>query len=133
MPEPGMIGSLTGGGGKGKLRNAQIEVLSYWELDRLPSADAATWLDKTIVAGQEPVMRETGVGLEVKAALAARQEWLIGQGLATRAPEGTMSPKPGLWPWPIRRFVDPKPFRGARDLRPQRRGLGRAARRERRI
>jgi hypothetical protein len=69
-------------------------VLSYWELDRLPGA--VTWLDKTIVAAKGPVMRETGVGLKVKAALAARQEWLVGLGLATRAPDGTVSPKPGL-------------------------------------
>ncbi len=29
MPEPGMIVALTGGGGKGKTRTAQVEVLSY--------------------------------------------------------------------------------------------------------
>lgn len=91
-----MIVALTGGGGKGKMRNAQIEVLSYWELERLPQADAVTWLDKTIVAGNEPVIRETGVGREVKAALTARQEWLLGQGLATRATDGTNTPRPGL-------------------------------------
>lgn len=96
LPEPGMIVALTGGGSKGKMRNAQIEVLSYWELDRLPHADAATWLDKIIVAGNEPVIRETGVGREVKAALTARQEWLVGQGLATRATDGTITPRPGV-------------------------------------
>jgi type IV secretory pathway VirD2 relaxase len=96
LPEPGMLVALTGGGGKGKMRNAQIEVLSYWELDRLPHADAVTWLDKTIVAGHEPVIRDTGVGREVKAALAARQEWLVGQDLATRMNNGTITPRPGL-------------------------------------
>lgn len=43
--EPGMMVALSGGGGNGKMRNARIEVVSYWPVERLATADAATWLD----------------------------------------------------------------------------------------
>ena len=50
IPEPGMMVELTGIGGKGKMRNAQIEIVSYWPVERLATAEAATWLDQTIIA-----------------------------------------------------------------------------------
>ncbi len=40
-----MMVALSGGGGNGKMRNARIEVVSYWPVERLATADAATWLD----------------------------------------------------------------------------------------
>ena len=52
MPGRGMIVALSGSGGKGRMRNARVEVLSYWELDKLPDADALTWLDRVIVETQ---------------------------------------------------------------------------------
>jgi hypothetical protein len=32
---------------KGKMRNAQIEVVSYWPVEQLATAEASTWLDQT--------------------------------------------------------------------------------------
>jgi hypothetical protein len=106
LPGRGMIVALSGSGGKGRMRNVRIEVLSYWELDRLPNADALTWLDKTIVENKEMSLREHGFGAEVKAALAMRKEWLLSQQLATRAPEGGVTAKPGLVADLINRDLD---------------------------
>jgi Protein of unknown function (DUF3363) len=61
------------------MRNARIEVLSYWELDNLPDADALTWLDKVIVDRKEMPIPEQGFGADTKVALARRQEWLVSQ------------------------------------------------------
>jgi hypothetical protein len=77
MPEQGMIVALSGGGGSLKVRNAQIEIVSYWPLQQLRSAEAATWLDQAIVAEAKPVIHDNGFGAEVSKAIVAREEWLI--------------------------------------------------------
>ncbi|RYD65562.1 MAG: DUF3363 domain-containing protein, partial [Sphingomonadales bacterium] len=70
---------------EGRLAREQpvmIETLSSAALDQLPGANAATWLDRAL-AGEEPIVaRDAGFGREVRAALAARRQWLIEQGLA---------------------------------------------------
>ena len=106
VPGPGMIVALSGSGGKGSMRNVRIEVLSYWELEKLPGADALTWLDRTIVENKEMPLREHGFGAEVKAAMAMRQQWLLSQQLAMRAPDGGVTPKPGLVADLINRDLD---------------------------
>ena len=58
--EPGMMVALSGGGGKGKMRNARIEVVSYWPVERLATTEAATWLDQVIVADKKPIIHEKG-------------------------------------------------------------------------
>ena len=72
-----MMVALSGGGGKGKMRNARIEVVSYWPVQRLATAEAATWLDQVIVADKKPIIHEKGFGADVSKALVAREEWLI--------------------------------------------------------
>jgi type IV secretory pathway VirD2 relaxase len=106
LPGRGMIVALSGSGGKGRVGNVRIEVLSYWELERLPGADALTWLDKKIVENKEMPLREHGFGAKVKAAMAARKEWLLSQQLATRAPDGGVTAKPGLVADLINRDLD---------------------------
>jgi type IV secretory pathway VirD2 relaxase len=96
IPEPGMIVALSGGGGKAKLRNAQIEVVSYWPVERLATAEAATWLDQAIVAERKPVIHEKGFGAEVSKALVAREEWLIVNRHASAEQPGTITPKPDM-------------------------------------
>jgi len=59
-----------------------IEVLSGTPLEKQIGAEAATWLDKELIAGRPTSLRESGFGQEVKAALARRRQWLITQGLA---------------------------------------------------
>jgi Protein of unknown function (DUF3363) len=94
IPEPGMIVALSGGGGgKAKMRNARIEVVSCWPLERLATAEAATWLDQTIIAETKPVIHEKGFGADVSKALIAREEWLIANRQATVGQPGTITPK----------------------------------------
>jgi hypothetical protein len=94
--EPGMMVALSGGGGKGKMRNARIEVVSYWPVERLPTAEAATWLDQAIVADKRPIVHEKGFGADVSKALVAREEWLIANRHASVEQPGTITPKPGM-------------------------------------
>jgi type IV secretory pathway VirD2 relaxase len=96
IPEPGMIVALSGGGGKAKMRNAQIEVVSYWSIERLATAEAATWLDQTIVSEAKPVIHEKGFGADVSKALIAREEWLIVNRHASVEQPGTITPKPDM-------------------------------------
>ncbi len=63
-------------------RPATVETLSPVPLQQLPEADAATWLDNELLAGEPVPMRDAGFGREVKAATVARRQWLIDQGLA---------------------------------------------------
>ena len=91
VPEPGMIVALSGGG-KGKVRNATFEIVSYWELERLPQVIGETWLDRTIVSEQRPAIRERGFGAEVSKALQLREEHLIANGLALSDTPGTITP-----------------------------------------
>jgi type IV secretory pathway VirD2 relaxase len=93
---PGMMVALSGGGGKGKMRNAQIEVVSYWPVERLAIAEAATWLDQTIVAETKPVIHEKGFGAELSKALIAREEWLIANRHASVEQRGTITPTPDM-------------------------------------
>lgn len=97
IPEPGMIVVLSGGGGKGKMRNARVEVASYWPVERLATAEAATWLDQTIIAERKPVIHEKGFGVDVSKALVAREEWLIANSHARVEQPGTITPKPDMF------------------------------------
>ena len=59
-----------------------VETLSSVPLERLPQADAATWLDRELVADAPEAVRDVGFGGEVRAAQVARRQWLLAEGLA---------------------------------------------------
>lgn len=59
-----------------------IDMLSSISLDKQIGAEAATWLDRELVAEQPTPLRDSGFGQEVTNALAQRQQWLFAQGLA---------------------------------------------------
>jgi type IV secretory pathway VirD2 relaxase len=63
-------------------RPVTVETLSPVPLDRLPRAEAATWLDREFVAEAPEPVRDSGFGREVRAAQAARRQWLMAEGLA---------------------------------------------------
>lgn len=63
-------------------RPVAVEILSSQPLASLVGADAATWLDRNLVAGENMPLREAGFGGEVRDAQARRRQWLIAQGLA---------------------------------------------------
>ena len=68
-------------GAKGS--GVSITLRSHLGLDGQIRSIGATWLDRNLIGG-EPAPAATGFGAEVRSALAARQEVLIKDGLATR-------------------------------------------------
>ena len=59
-----------------------VEILSADPIEKLPTIDAATWIDRELVAGAPTPVRDAGFGREVKAAQALRRQWLIAEQLA---------------------------------------------------
>ena len=59
-----------------------LDTLSPQPLGTLLEADAATWLDRELVASSPHPLRDAGFGREVRAAQAQRRQWLVEQGLA---------------------------------------------------
>jgi type IV secretory pathway VirD2 relaxase len=71
-------------------RPVNVETLSSAPLDRLPRADAATWLDREFVADAPEPVRDCGFGSEVRAAQAVRRQWLMAEGLAENRDGGVV-------------------------------------------
>lgn len=69
---------------RARLNPVTIETVSRIPLARQIGAEAATWLDKELIAEKSLSLRDSGFGREVHDALVRRQEWLIEQGLARR-------------------------------------------------
>lgn len=72
-----------------------VETLSAVPLDRLPHAEAATWLDRELAAEAPAPVRDAGFGREVRAAQALRRQWLINEQLAERR-NGQTVYRPGM-------------------------------------
>lgn len=53
-------------------------------LTKMVRAQAATWLDHMLVGEDGLQLRNPGLGAETRTALAARRDWLAGEGLAQR-------------------------------------------------
>ena len=67
---------------RAKDRPVIVETLSPEPIDRLIGADAATWLDREIVAAEPTPLRDAGFGHDVRDAQARRRQWLIAQQFA---------------------------------------------------
>jgi len=67
---------------RAKERPVAVETLSAEPLERLVEADAATWLDRELVAANPEPLRDIGFGQDVHEAKALRRQWLIAQGFA---------------------------------------------------
>ncbi|QDC37224.1 relaxase/mobilization nuclease RlxS [Sphingobium fuliginis] len=76
-------------------RPVTIETLSAVPLDRLPNAEAATWLDRELVTDSPIPVRDAGFGHEVRAAQAMRRQWLVAEQLAEEQ-NGTIRFRPDL-------------------------------------
>jgi type IV secretory pathway VirD2 relaxase len=63
-------------------RPVRMAVLSWQNLEALPGAVGATWLDRQLVAKAPETIAPAGMGSEVGSALRARRQWLLDQGLA---------------------------------------------------
>jgi type IV secretory pathway VirD2 relaxase len=96
IPDPGMIVALSGGRGKGKMSNAQVEIVSHWPVEKLSDLETATWLDRTIVAAKRPAIHAKGFGAEVSKAITSREAWLIAHGHALAGQPGMITPHRGM-------------------------------------
>jgi hypothetical protein len=63
--------------------------LSPQSLDKLVGAEAATWLDRELVAVDPAPLRDAGFGQDARDAQARRRQWLIAQGFAEETGGGT--------------------------------------------
>ncbi|RJF90308.1 relaxase/mobilization nuclease RlxS [Sphingomonas cavernae] len=63
-------------------RPVMVEALSSQPLGKLIEADAATWLDRELIAADPVPLRDAGFGADARDAQARRRQWLIAQGLA---------------------------------------------------
>lgn len=76
-------------------RPVAIETLSSQPLDKLIGAEAATWLDRELVAADPAPLRDAGFGHDARDAQARRRQWLIAQGFAEEA-GGRANYSPGM-------------------------------------
>jgi type IV secretory pathway VirD2 relaxase len=76
-------------------RRVALAVRSDLAIDQQITASGATWLDRQAIAREPVALGGGGFGAEVRQALDARAEHLIGQGLAERQARG-VSFRPGL-------------------------------------
>lgn len=67
---------------RAKDRPVAIDTLSSQPLEKLVDADAATWLDKELVAGSLEPLRDAGFGHDARIAQDRRRQWLIAEQMA---------------------------------------------------
>jgi type IV secretory pathway VirD2 relaxase len=80
---PGAIVELRSWHGNGKAPRAILAVRSDLPLDSQVRAGGATWLDRQLLSGSNDAAH-SGFGAAVREAMVAREEHLIGEGLASR-------------------------------------------------
>src|SRR3546814_15063341 len=64
-----------------QLRNrpVTVEILSAVPINKMPTVEAATWLDRELVADAAVPVRGTGFGRGLRTAVAERRQWLAGR------------------------------------------------------
>jgi type IV secretory pathway VirD2 relaxase len=93
----GMVVSISGDGLQGKPRSTpRLQVLSPVEIAQQLDYDGPTWLDRALSTPEHLEASAIGFGRELKEALQRRGRWLIGQNLAERRVDGSLSPKAGM-------------------------------------
>jgi len=73
-------------------RPVAVETLSPHPLEKLIGADAATWLDRELVAADPAPLRDAGFGHDAREAQARRRQWLVAQGFAEESGDRTAYP-----------------------------------------
>jgi type IV secretory pathway VirD2 relaxase len=96
-PARGMIVSLVSDRLEGKPRSSpRLTVLSPVELQRLPTYDGPTWLDRAVVSKERISTGPIGFGATLSRALDERRRWLHDHKLAEFKPSGELMPRPQL-------------------------------------
>lgn len=72
----------------GRSKQLGVQMLSLIDVDAQVTANAATWLDRELVAEAPAPLRDSGFGRETREALAQRRQWLIAQELASETDAG---------------------------------------------
>ncbi|MFZ5617668.1 MAG: DUF3363 domain-containing protein [Pseudomonadota bacterium] len=72
----------------GRRRQANIRILSAFDLDKQIGADGATWLDRRLIVGEASDLAPAGFGQQVRDAMDRRRDHLIDRGDATRQQNG---------------------------------------------
>jgi type IV secretory pathway VirD2 relaxase len=80
---------------RAKERPVTIETQSPQPLEKLVGAEAATWLDRELVAADPVPLRDAGFGHDAREAQARRRQWLIAQGFAEEV-EGRTTFRAGM-------------------------------------
>lgn len=78
-----------------RVRPVVVELLTIEPLERLASADGATWLDQRLLRRGDAPAREAGFGSVVRDAEARRRRWLVSEGLGSEI-GGAFEPAPGM-------------------------------------
>lgn len=68
----------------------RVSVLSWQDLQALPHAAGATWLDRQLVGKDSEIPAATGFGADVATALCNRRQWLLDRGLAQQRAGGVI-------------------------------------------
>lgn len=76
-----------------RARPVAVKILSHIPIERLPSYDGVTWLDRELAADRAEALRDAGFGKAVREAQQIRRQWLLGQALASEQ-EGTIAYRP---------------------------------------
>jgi type IV secretory pathway VirD2 relaxase len=69
-------------------RPVAIAVLSAHPLETQVAAEAATWIDRTLVGEDIYPIRDAGFGADILGAQARRRQWLLAQGFAQETSDG---------------------------------------------
>jgi hypothetical protein len=72
----------------GRNRQANLRILSAFDLESQIGADGATWLDRRLIAGEASDLAPAGFGQQVRDAMDRRREHLIDHGDAARQQNG---------------------------------------------
>lgn len=80
----------------GRSRQANVRVLSAFDLDKQITSDGATWIDRQLTSGNRVALASFGFGREVETAFEARKDELVRQGHASRTTEGGTRARPDL-------------------------------------
>jgi len=70
---------------RAKDRPVMVETLSPQPLEKLIGAEAATWLDRELIAAEPAPFRDAGFGHDARDAQSRRRQWLVSQGFAEEA------------------------------------------------
>jgi type IV secretory pathway VirD2 relaxase len=93
LPGKGMIVSLEAAEQEaGNRQQTWLRILSYLNIDKLITAEGATWLDRELASKSSAQVSDQGFGSDVKSALRNRLQWLTERGMIEPTPDGSVRP-----------------------------------------